>query len=256
MRVEAGADRRGAERQRMEIVQRRRNARERVVDLRDPAANHLPERHRHRILQMRAADHDHAGVRGRLLRQRVAQRGDLGNQAVNDCFRRGHVHHDRETVVGRLTLVHVIVGMHGRMRSERLAGELIGAIGNHLVRVHVALRAGSGLEHDERKLGIEPAGDDFVRGARDQIGNLRRDQAERGVGARRGFLQESERANDGTRPDESRTADREEMARPLGLRAPQAIGRDLDRPHGVMLDSRFHGFQCSTGSKGIVPEQL
>ena len=163
---------------------------------------------------------------------------------MDDALNRDHVHHDRETVVRRLPFVDVIVGMHRLVRAERLAGELIRAIGDHLVRVHVALRAGAGLKDDQRKLRIERAGNHFIRRARNQLGALRRDGAELAVGERRRFFQQPEPANDRTRPHESRDADREEVARPLRLRAPQTIGRDLDGAKGIVLGSIIGSISC------------
>ena len=49
------------------------HARERAIQLRDPPADHLAERDRHRVLQVGAADHHDVGIGTRLGVERVAQ---------------------------------------------------------------------------------------------------------------------------------------------------------------------------------------
>ena len=48
-------------------------------------------------------------------------------------------------VVGALRLVDVVVWMHRCLGSQFAAQDLNGAVGDHLVGVHVALGAGAGL---------------------------------------------------------------------------------------------------------------
>src|SRR3984957_20973571 len=58
MRVEAGADRRAANRKIVESIERDRDARAVAIELRNPTRKFLADRERSRILQMRAADLD------------------------------------------------------------------------------------------------------------------------------------------------------------------------------------------------------
>ena len=182
MGVQTGTHGGRAKRHRVQAVECRPHAGQRIVDLRDPSADHLSERDRHGVLEVRAANHHDVGIGRGLLGQGVAQRRDRGRQPQHDALGGGDVHHDREPVVRGLPFVDVIVGMHRFVRSERLARELIGAVGDHLVRVHVALRAGSRLKHDERKLRIERAGDHLIRRPRDQVRAILGDRAELAVG--------------------------------------------------------------------------
>jgi len=62
-----------------------------------------------------------------------------------DRFGRSDVHCCRETVVGALSTVHMIIGMNGRLAPARAASELVGATRDDFVDVHVALRAAAGL---------------------------------------------------------------------------------------------------------------
>ena len=56
------------------------------------------------------------------------------------------------------------------------------------------------------------------------------------------LLEDAERADDGTGEAEPVDADREVLDRPLGLCAPVAVGRNLDRSHRVGLGAKLgHG---------------
>ncbi|MNC90817.1 hypothetical protein D3C83_69650 [compost metagenome] len=95
------------------------------------------------------------------------------------------------------------------MRAERLAGELVRAIGDHLVGVHVALRARAGLPDDEGEVVVELAGDDFVGGLDDEVGDVLWQLTELGVGLSGALLEDAEGADDGAAPDEGVAADGE-----------------------------------------------
>ncbi len=51
-------------------------------------------------------------------------------------------------VVRALRLVDVVVRVDGALRAELAAQDLDGAVGDHLVGVHVALSSGAGLPDD------------------------------------------------------------------------------------------------------------
>ena len=52
--------------------------------------------------------------------------------------------------------------MNGLLGAEFAAENLVGAIGDHLVQIHVRLRAGAGLPDHQRKMIIEAAVDNFA----------------------------------------------------------------------------------------------
>src|SRR5581483_3446512 len=110
--------------------------------------------------------------------------------------------------------------MNGRLAAQHAACELDGAIGDHLVRVHVRLRAGARLEHAERELAIEPAIDDLLRRAHDQVDLLRRQHAEPTVRNGGALLHDAEGAYDRAPPAEAIERNGEIQERALRLRAP------------------------------------
>ena len=80
---------------------------------------------------------------------------------------------------------------------------------------------------------VELAVDHFARGADDRAGAALVEQAEFAVGLGRGELDDAERAND--RHRHPIVADAEVLPLPFGLRAPVAIGGNLDRTEAVGL---------------------
>jgi hypothetical protein len=95
-------------------------------------------------------------------RDGVAQGGDRRHEALLHVDRGGDIHGRREGIVRRLRHVDVVVGMHGRFAAERRAGQLAAAIRDHLVHVHVELRAASRHPHMQREhVGVR-SGEDFV----------------------------------------------------------------------------------------------
>src|SRR5437868_2396505 len=126
--------------------------------------------------------------------------------------------------------------MHEALRAALAAEELGGAIGQHLVHVHVALRAGARLPDHERKFSVMAAGQHLVGAAPDRLGLARVEQPESAVRARGRFLHQRKRVDDGERHALARDAEKAPAA--LGLRAPEPLGLDLDRAEAIFLDAR------------------
>ena len=152
------------------------HVRQAVIELRDPARDLLAERERRRVLQVRAADLDDRPRTRRPCRASVVAqaRRRAGSSRADERLDRGDAHRRREDVVRRLAAVDVVVRMHEAAFADRAAEQLRGAVGEHLVHVHVALRAGAGLPDRERELVVVPAGEDFVGGGDDRVGLLGR----------------------------------------------------------------------------------
>jgi hypothetical protein len=66
-------------------------------------------------------------------------------------------------------MLHVVVGVDRLLGAHLAAEHLDGAVGDHLVGVHVGLGAGAGLPDDEREVIVELAVDDFLRGGDDGL---------------------------------------------------------------------------------------
>jgi hypothetical protein len=72
--------------------------------------------------------------------------------------------------------------------ADVTAGKLDGTVRYYLVGVHIRLGSRARLPHNKRKVVVEIACDDLVRGARDQLCFLSGKLAELGVRQRRRLL--------------------------------------------------------------------
>jgi hypothetical protein len=141
------------------------------------------------------------------------------------------MHRGRNSIVGRLAAVDVVVRMNGRLAAALAPERLVGDGRDHLVGVHVGLGAGSGLPDDERELLVVLAGHDLGRSRRDRIRDLGVELTEVLVHEGCGLLHEPERAHE--RDRHALAPDPEVLDRTLRLRAPIAVRRHLDRPERV-----------------------
>ncbi len=182
---------------------------------------------------MRATDLDDILPRIGLCRQSILERPDGRKESLGGDLRRRNMHGRRKCVVGRLRHIHVIVGMNGILAAELAARHLDRAIGDHLVDVHIRLRAAAGLPHAQRKVIVEVPRDHFLRRLDDEIRPPFVKPAEIVVRQRRGLLDRSEGMHDLDR--NAIVADREVLERALRLRAPVAVGGDLDLTQTVRL---------------------
>ena len=180
---------------------------------------------------MGAADLDDVvpllGLRG----DRIVQRRHRRDQPLLHVDRRRDVHRRGKRVVRRLRHVDVIVGMNRRLASERRAGELAAAVGDHFVHVHVELRAAAGHPHMQRKHVVMLAGEDFVADLNDQLVALIVEPLAGMVGVGGGFLQDGVGGDHLAR--NQILADAEMFERALGLRAPQLVGGNIDLAEAV-----------------------
>ena len=232
-RVEACPDGGTSDRELVQAGEREPDALEACVELGDVAAELLPQRQRHRVLEMGAPRLDDVAELLGLHRQGIAQGRDGRDQAVHDLLGGGDVHRGREGVVRRLRHVHVVVGVDRRLAAAFAAGELDGAVRDHLVDVHVRLRPTTGLPDVQRELVVVLAVDDLVGGLHDQLRLLGRELAEVLVGEGGGLLEDGHAPDDGLR--HAVVADGEMMERPLRLRPPVPISRHLDLAEAVRL---------------------
>ena len=123
--------------------------------------------------------------------------------------------------------------MNRLLGAEFAAQQHVGAVGDHLVEVHVGLGAGAGLPDDQREVIVELAFDHFPCRADDGAGAARIEQSEFPVGLGGGEFDEAERMDD--RDRHAIMADLEILSRAFGLRAPIAVGGNVDRTETVGL---------------------
>ncbi len=215
-------------------------------DHRRVTAELLAEHQRRCVLQMRAADLHDIGPVARLVGERVAKADHGGNEPCDNRFRRRNVHRRRDHVVRRLRHVDVVVRMDRALRAGRLVGGARAEIRDHLVHVHVELRAAARHPDVQRELVRMAAGEDVVARRDDQLGELGGKPAGPRVDACRGLFDDRERAHELAR--HSLLADVEVLQRALRLRAPKAVGGHLDFAQAVGLDARVrHGVPSGDG---------
>ena len=239
-RVEPGAHGGTALRQRVDVVERLGHAPDALLDLEGVAAEFLAQRHRGGVLGVGAADLDDVLESLGLVGERAVQLLQARQRHVARHHRDRHVHRRGESVVRGLAHVDVVVGVDRFFRSDLAAQHLDGAVRDHLVGVHVRLGARSGLPDDEREMVVPFALDHFGRRLDDGPAEFRIEQPELHVGFCGGLFDRAERADDGD--GLLFPADGEVQDRALGLRAPVAVGGDLERSEAVGLSAcRGHG---------------
>ena len=147
------------------------------------------------------------------------------------------MHRRGERIVGGLAHVDIVVGVR-----QLRAGQLVGTVGDHLIGVHVGLRARTGLPDDEREMPVQFAGDHFVAGPGDGrslfVGHLF--GLELMVGKRGRFFQDAKGMNNLGGHGFNPNADFKILMAALGLRAPKPVGGHLHFAHRVMFNAIFH----------------
>ena len=139
-----------------------------------------------------------------------------------------------DVVVRRLPPVDAVVGMDGPVDAARTAAEqLVGAVGEDLVGVHVVRGAGAGLEGVDPELVAVGAAQDFVGGAHDDPGLVGPKQPELAIDLRGGLLDEHD-AVDQLGP-RRQPRDGEVLYGALGLNAVQGVLRHLLVAQRVVL---------------------
>ena len=149
------------------------------------------------------------------------------------------MHRRGEGVVRGLRHIDIVVRV-----QELFSRQLVAAVGDHLVDIHVRLRARTRLPHNEREMSVQLTGEDLVADAADQGAFFRAHPLgqQLAVGDGRRLFQHGKRSDDlhGHRFDTD--ADGEILMRALRLRAPVAVRRDADLSHRVPLYPVFHTF--------------
>jgi hypothetical protein len=200
------------------------------------ALEFLAECHRHRVLQLRAANlHDvrefPAFVAKRLLEQFQLRQQPFDGETEADLERRGI------SVVGALAAIDVIVGVELLVAALRVAGQFLPAIGDHLVDVHVGRGAGPALHDVHHELIVQLPILDLLAGAVDQISLFLFEHPDLGVGARGGLL-DTGVAEDQVRVGRDRpSADRKILERAADVDPPVSVGRNLPGTEAIGFDT-------------------
>ena len=158
-----------------QFANRRQRAADRsfgVIQLRDECRDFLAEGNRRRVHHVRAAGLDQLHVARCQLGQAARQFVDRRQQMMLHGLGRSNVHGGGEAVVGALGAIDVIVGVHRRLSAARVAGQLVGAPGDHFVDVHVALGTATGLPDHQGKLIVMAAVEHFIGCLFDQSGDV------------------------------------------------------------------------------------
>jgi hypothetical protein len=158
VRVDARANRRAAHGQFQNVVDGLLGSSHGHGQLSRHAPDFLAQSQRRGIHQVRAANFDHLIPFIGFVLESFRQAIQRGNQVVLDLLRNGDVDRGGKRVVGALSHVDMVVGMHRLCLPKAIGSEhLDGSMGNHLIAVHVAGSARSRLEHIDREFGIELA---------------------------------------------------------------------------------------------------
>jgi len=97
----------------------------------------------------------------------------------------GDLHGRRVNIVGRLRTVDVIIGVHRRIAAECAAQNLVAAIGNHFIEIHVGRGTARAFQQiDDERVAMLTA-DDFAAGFSDGVALGRRQHADIMIGQRR-----------------------------------------------------------------------
>ena len=151
----------------------------------------LTERHRHGVLQMRAAHLQHPVELPGLGKERLLQPGERVHVARKAQDQR-QSERGRVDVVGRLPEVHVIVRTDVLVLAFPVAERFEREVRDHLVRVHVGRSSGAALDEIGDELVTHFAGDQPVAGAGDGIRDLRVEDSKVAIRQRGGFLDVAE----------------------------------------------------------------
>ena len=207
-----------------------------VCQLGHPTGDLLAQRQRRGVLQMGTADLHDVGKRLALGLQCGAQLGNGRQQLLLDGRDRCHMHGRGIDVVAGLAFVHVVIRVHQARLATLAAQQLAGAVGQHLVDVHIGLRARAGLPHHQREFARVLAGQHLIGGGVDGLGLLGIQQTQGMVHRGRCLLHLRQRGNDLARL--LFAADVEVLQRTLGLGPPEPVGRNVDGAEGVFFLAR------------------
>ena len=224
IRIESSPCRRAADPELCELGPPGMQTSRRAADPLGPAGELLAEGDRHRILQMCAPRLDAVRVSRGLLVDGLRELVEMAAERLRQLERR-EAHRGRRGVVRGLAHVHVVVGVHVLVRPETAAEDLVGAVGQNLVDVHVERDARAGMEDVDDELVDMLPGEDLIARRDDPVFQFRIESSRLGVRERCRSLDANERSDE--RWKGPIAADRIVLDRSLGLGSPERVGGDL-----------------------------
>ena len=141
----------------------------------------LPEGHRDSVLQLCAAHLDGIAVFVGLIAQGGDQSGEGSDKRLVHADD-GQADGGGIDVVGRLAAVGMVVGIAILIFAFLVPHDFKGAVGDHLVGIHVDRSSSTALHHIHGEVFVELAIDDLAAGLRDGAGNLVVDGAKSVIG--------------------------------------------------------------------------
>ena len=239
--VDARTDGGAAQRELLQMGQRVAKCVQPKLELRHIAPKLLTQRKWGRVHQMGSANLDNAVKRLGLGGQGIAQTLHPGEGALHNGRIRRNVHGGGKGVVGALALVHVVVGVDGAIPGPKgAAGQDMGAVGHHLVDVHVALGSRARLPHHQGKLVVQLACQNFLTRRDDEVFFARFEDAQLTIGQGRRTL-EVRKSVHHLHGHGTHGANLEIVARTLGLGAPVFVGRNVNLSQRVFFNAGAHG---------------
>src|SRR2546422_782506 len=143
-----------------------------VIDLGLIPGELLAQSDRSRIHQMGPSGLDDRIEILRLPRETIFQLAQGRKQTLVEFQQGGDVDRRRDDVVRGLAHVHMVVRMDGAFLTERMTQDLVRAVRDHLVRVHVGRGPAPGLEDIEGDLCVQFPVHNFLAGLDRRLANL------------------------------------------------------------------------------------
>ena len=145
-----------------------------VADDAGIAAELLSQGHRHRVLKVGPRRLDDLGELRGFVRERVRKVLELDDERTRE-FERRETDRGGDHVVRRLTHIHVVFRRDELVGAARITGDLVRAIRDHFIDVHVMRDAGAGLERIDDELIEMLSGEDLIARAHDHVAPLSRE---------------------------------------------------------------------------------
>ena len=237
VRVQTSADRSASLSNLVDILKALSDTPLAVSQLVHVARELLAEGERSGILGVSATDLHDVVELSTLGVESICEGSQLGEQALIDLENGCDVHDRWESVIAGLRAVHMVVRVH-HLGAKLATQNLDCAIRDNFVAVHVGLSARAGLPDHEWEVVVELAGNHFVGGLNNGVGDaLLKPKVQ--VGLCCTLLQKTERANNGQRHALTLATNLEVLQRTLRLSAPITVSRDLKWSESVRLLSEL-----------------